>query len=100
MNVLRAKIAYLGYIRHIVGNKKEEEINLEEGLTVQDLLVLLGKKYGGRFRNSIQISDDKLKSSVIVLINGRNINQVDGLNTKLNREVEVQIVVMSPLGGG
>ena len=99
MNVLKAKIAYLGYIRHIVG-KKEEEINLEEGLTVQDLLVLLGRKYGGRFRNSIQISDDKLRSSVIVLINGRNINQIDGLNTKLIGEVEVQIVVMSPLGGG
>ena len=99
MEVLKTKIAYLGYIRHIVG-KKEEKINLEEGLIVQDLLALLGRKYGERFRNSIQISDDKLRSGVIVLINGKNINELDGLKTKLTGDVEAQIVVMSPLGGG
>ena len=99
MKSSKVRVIYLGYIRHIVG-KKDEEIFLDEGSTVEELLQILEKNYGDRFTNMLRISDEKLSGGVIVLINGNNINQMDGLRTKISGEVEAQIVVMSPLGGG
>ena len=78
------KVQYLGHIQHIIKSKREEEISIEEGSSVKDLLFLLSEKYGLLFEDAIyQKGEADLKSNYMAAINCYLLNQLDGINTKL-----------------
>jgi len=81
---LKIKLEYLGHIKNITSNKREEEIEIKEDATVTDLLTHLSKKYGDPFQKAIyEPKGIDVKSNYIVTVNGYLLNQLKGLETKL-----------------
>lgn len=84
MPSLKIKLEYLGHIKNITSNKREEEIEIKEDATVTDLLLRLSEKYGEPFKKAIyEPKGTDVKSNYIVTVNGYLLNQLKGLETKL-----------------
>lgn len=81
------KVKYFAYIRDYTGSK---EIQMEHCNSLNELLIILCKRYGAKFKNKIFKNDD-LSDEIIILINGRNIVHLQGLDTLLSPEDEISI---------
>ena len=82
------KIKYFAYYRQDTG-RKSEELELAP-LTVLELLRYLGQRYGKRFSDRILYrGGEDINHQVIVLLNGRNIDFLQGNETIVQREDEV-----------
>ncbi|MEM2910737.1 MAG: ubiquitin-like small modifier protein 1 [Nitrososphaerota archaeon] len=84
-------------IREVLGTG-HTEILLEDGSDVRILLKALTKKFGDAFRNQILASEENLAPYVKVLVNGRDIDYLNGMGTKLKDGDEVAII--PPVAGG
>jgi MoaD family protein len=83
---LRVKVEYLGHVKNMTDNKREEEIETGESVTVTDLLTLLSKKYGEPFKKAIyEPKGPDVKPNYIITVNGYLLNQLKGLQTKLKK---------------
>jgi len=96
---LKVKIEYLGHIKNIVGDRRNEEIEIKDNAIVADLLTVLSEKYGEPFKKAIyEPKATDVKSNFIVTVNGYLLNQLDGVQTKLkNRD---HVVLMPIVSGG
>lgn len=93
---MRIRVKYFAYIRALVRDTKEEEVELGDGSKLIDLLMRLTEKYGDKFREMLfPSSNDKLSEEVIILLNGRS---TDDLETPLKDGDTVSI--MPFLSGG
>jgi len=96
---LQVKVEYLGHVRGYVGNKRVEEIEVEENSSIVDLLLVLGKKYGDLFKRSVyEPKGADVKSNYIITVNGYLLNQLRGIMTKLN--AGDKIVILPIVSGG
>lgn len=84
------------YISDALGQKKEIQLNLNNGATIVDLLDLLRKQYN--LPDEIHVDRYKLElfqgdatRSIMILKNGKDIKLLDGLKTKLEDSSEVAI---------
>lgn len=68
-------------------------IDIGEGDSVGDVLLKLCSEFGEELRKFIFTSNDmkKLKKNVWILVNGRNIKHLKGLDTKLYGEETITI---------
>lgn len=83
--VLRVKVEYVGHIKNIIGSEQEEEIEVVEGTSVSDLLMVLANKYGEPFRKAFYDKGcEDVKPNYIITVNGYLLNQLEGIKTKLN----------------
>jgi molybdopterin synthase sulfur carrier subunit len=73
------------------------EIELPDNATVIDLIRTIDKAVSPNF-SSVILDDGKLKDQYVVLINGRSIDFLHGLETRLNNGDEVTF--LPPAGGG
>jgi molybdopterin converting factor small subunit len=92
-------VTYYGLINNLV-DKPEDKHNISNGSTVQELLHTLVQKYGDNFRSLMLTPDWKLLPSTIIHLNGRDINEIEGMNTKLADDSEVSISVIKHFIGG
>ena len=76
--------------------KKEVEVPLDAGDTVGNVMVKLTAEYPA-LGQQILDGDGNLQSSIIVLLNGRNIKFLDGLESTLQ---ESDRIALLPLVGG
>ncbi len=98
--MMKVKVAYYGLIRNMPGSR-EEEISLSGEATVRELLHLLAKKYGDEFRASILTPDWQLQPLAMIHLNDCNINEIDGLNTKLEDGSQLSVTVITyAISGG
>jgi len=96
---LRVKVEYLGFIRNIIGLGREEEIDIGEGSSLADLLMMLSEKYGEAFKKVLyEPGSTDVKSNFIVTVNGYLLNQLNGVETKLRHGDHV--ILMSIVSGG
>jgi MoaD family protein len=99
MPSLKVKVEYLGHIKNITANKREEEIELKENATITDLLLLLSEQYGEPFRKAIyEPKGVDVKSNYVITVNGYLLNQLKGLETKL--KPEDRVAIMPVVSGG
>lgn len=94
------KVKYLGLMNNKV-RKKEEEIELREGLLILDLLEKLAEKYGEQLKNLFFVKKGKgyiLQPAFLVTVNGILTIQLNGMNAKLNNEDSVSL--MMTVSGG
>lgn len=96
---MKIQVEYLGYIRNILNNKREEDVEIPEHSLVEDLLSILANKYGEPFKQAVyEKGSNDLKANFIATVNGSLLNELDGIKTKL-REND-RIIIMPVVSGG
>ena len=96
---LKIEMEYLGHIKNVMGNKKQEEMEIDDHSSIRDLLVLLSKKYGDPFRKAVYESGSSdLKANFMATVNGFLLNQLQGVETKLKNGDRVTL--MPVVSGG
>ncbi len=89
-----AKVRYYATLRPITKTKSDDIDPVED---VESLLSILIEKYGNSFRNAL-FNGDSLFSNVIILLNGKNVNSIGGLKTKIGKDDIIDI--FPPVAGG
>jgi molybdopterin synthase sulfur carrier subunit len=94
---MKVEVKFFTSLREITG-KKVDEIQLQNTITVNELVTLLSEKYGKTFREYIYNKKGDVQEFLSFLVNGKNINIMQGFDTKL-QEGNV-VVILPPIGGG
>ena len=94
---MNVEVKFSTSLREITG-KKVDEIQLQNAITVDELLTLLSEKYGKNFREYIYNKKGEVQGFLSFLVNGKNINIMQGFDTKL-QENDV-VAILPPVGGG
>ena len=89
-------IRYFAYLRDIT-RKTEQHWDAPVG-QLGDLLTCLSQKYGPGFRYWVLEDDGQLSHHSIVLVNGRDARDLEGLNTAL--KPDDIIAIFPPVAGG
>ncbi len=83
-------LKFIGALRQISG-KTQLNVNFQEGMSIQDLVTKisqempqLDKTFSDQLNNS--------RSNALILINGREISVLNGLDTKLNDGDEIVFI--------
>jgi len=96
---LKIKVRYFTTLRELAGCM-EETFELENDVFLEDLIEKIVSKYGEKARQYLY-TDEKQKiinPALLILINGRRINTLQGLKTKL-KDGDT-IAILPPVGGG
>lgn len=95
---LKVKVEYLGHIKNIIESRREENVEVKEGSSIKDLLAVLTGKYGKSFKEAVyEAGSGDLKPNFIATVNGYLLNQLNGIETKLN---DGDHVVLMPIVSG
>jgi molybdopterin synthase sulfur carrier subunit len=94
---MKVEVKFFTSLREITG-KKTEEIMLQDTTTVQGLLTMLAEKYGKNFHEYVYTKNGKVQGFLSFLVNGKNINAMEGFETKLKQGDT--IAILPPVGGG
>lgn len=88
--VLRVFFKSFGPIRRVIG---ESVIELKVGseFTIRDVINFAIESYGDKLKQLI-LEETKLSGNLIVLLNGRDTNRLDGLDTKVSPDDEITIL--------
>ncbi len=90
-------IRYLSVIRDITGTR-EEIIEVDKGVTVEEVLKILSKKYGKAFQRMIRSGRDIRGLQIIYFVDGKNITNLEGFKTTVHNQSE--LVIIPPVAGG
>ena len=92
--MITVKVAYVGSAATVVGTSEE---NVQVGTaTLRELWTVLFKRHGEAFEGLVSVDTDL--SAYVVLLNGRNIRLLNGLDTPL--QDGDRITIMAPFAGG
>ena len=94
---MKVEVKFFTSLREITG-KKVDKIQLQNTITVNELITVLSEKYGKNFREYIYNKKGDVQEFLSFLVNGKNINIMQGFDTKL-QEMDV-IAIIPPVGGG
>ena len=94
---MKVEVKFFTSLREITG-KKADEMQLQSGITVKELLTLLSEKYGKNFCQYVYDKKGKVKGFLSFLVNGKNINVLEGFGTEL-KQGDV-VAILPPVGGG
>ena len=81
-----------------IANKKIDKVSLPEKSSIRDLLGAMITKYGADFEWYIYDSEKQPRSYLSYLVNGININSLNGFETIL-KDGDV-LSILPPVGGG
>ncbi len=94
---MKVTVKFFTTLREIVG-KPQEQIELSEAVTVNEVLQQLVEKYGEKFTLYVYTERGKVRGHLHFLINGKSITIQQGLKTKL-RKNDI-LAILPPVGGG
>lgn len=90
---LEVKVEYIGHVKIMVRDRREEQVEIKDDATITDLLAHLSKHYGEPFRRAIyEPNGTDVKPNYIITVNGYLLNQLKGLETKLKSGDRVTIL--------
>ncbi|MBS7616095.1 MoaD family protein [Candidatus Bathyarchaeota archaeon] len=96
---MKVNVEYIGHVRTLIKSGREEELELAEGASIADLLLMLSGKYGEPFKKAVyEPGSADVKPGFIITVNGYLLNQLNGVETKLRHGDHV--VLMSVVSGG
>lgn len=88
------RVRLLNFLGLVAGQK---EVDCDAA-SVEQLIQRLGERLGERFRQEAFLKDGFLRPDITVLVNGRNIQFLQGMATPLNPGDEVTLI--PPVAGG
>ncbi|MCG2880440.1 MAG: MoaD family protein [Vulcanisaeta sp.] len=94
---MRVQVKFLASLYDVTKVLKTE-IELPDNATVMDLIRTIDKVVSPNFSSVILDDDGRLKDQYVILINGRSVDFLHGLETRLSNGDEV--VFLPPAGGG
>ena len=95
---MQIKVHYISLVKSYT-NKSKDEITLNEGSTIANLLDQIANTYGKQFANEVyNPSKKEMKSTFVAMINGVLMDQLQGINTPLKDGDN--IILMSLMTGG
>lgn len=80
-------VKFFAFIREYTGSK---EISTDGCHDLRELLDKLCNMYGDHFRKKL-FAGDRLSEDIIIMVNGRHIEHLNGLNTQLEDNDEISI---------
>ncbi|MFH1327536.1 MAG: ubiquitin-like small modifier protein 1 [Candidatus Bathyarchaeota archaeon] len=89
-------VKFFAIFREITG-EREKTFHSDVPVNVKDALKQLVDRYGEKFSGEL-FKGDNIAEHYMVLVNGKNINFLNGLETKLENKDE--IAILPPVGGG
>jgi molybdopterin synthase sulfur carrier subunit len=84
-------IKFIGALRHISG-KTELTISVEKGMALKDLLSKMGEEMPQLEKAFSDQQPNDSTSNALILVNGREISVLNGLETKLSDGDEIVFV--------
>lgn len=94
---MKVEVKFFTSLREIT-EKKVDHIQLQNAITVDELVTLLSEKYGKNFRAYIYNKKGEVQEFLSFLVNGKNINNMQGFDTKL-KDGDI-VAILPPVGGG
>ena len=94
---MKVKVRFFAELREIVGIK-EKILEVTNSPTIYNVLNLLVNIYGKTFEEKIFDEKGGLSENYIILLNGKNIRLLKGLDTTLQDGDE--IAIFPPVAGG
>ena len=82
------RVKFFAYLRDYTGCPETE---VASAATIGDLARILGERYGPKIRDKLLSADGELGSEIILMINGRHVAHLGGINAPLNSDDTVQI---------
>ncbi len=92
---MRIKISYLSILRDVTNNK-EEELDVPENSTVEDLIAILMQKYGEKLKPFLD-PNSEMGQGIILTLNGELLSSSDFKRT-IAPDSEL-LVGLPPFGG-
>ena len=90
-------VHYFTVLRELT-EKRQEKIKIKTNSTLQDVLTVLAETYGEHFKRYVSPSKRKKGLQLVLLLNNRDIAQLDGLKTTLHDGDTVSLIL--PIAGG
>lgn len=88
------QINFLGIYRRIAG-KKSVQLKLEEQSTIRKAVIELAEKVSEEFKQILIDSErGEQRSKALILVNGKEISVLQGLETKINQAKEITLIPM------
>jgi molybdopterin synthase sulfur carrier subunit len=95
--LVKVEVRYFAMLREIAG-KRGETVSLLPNSSVMDLINLLVERYSDEFKGYIYDAENQVRNYLSYLLNGFNVNSLDGFDTKLNDGD--QLSLLPPVSGG
>lgn len=99
MQQVTIRVLYFGPSRQAVP-VPEETVTLPAGATVGDLFDELTERHGQPFRDSVLWVDGNPLPNATIIVDGRNIQHLRGMQTPLERDSATHIVLLTASVGG
>lgn len=93
---MKVKAKFFAFIREVAG-VNEVEVEVEDDTTIVDLIKKLSERLPQKFREFV-FEGHEVSKNIIILVNGKGISELDGLETKLKSGDEVAL--LPPVSGG
>jgi len=84
-------VKFIGAMRHLSG-KTQMSVGCEEGMTLKQLLAMLSEQAPGLEKSFSDPQAGDSASNALILVNGREISVLQGLETKLSDGDEIVFV--------
>ncbi len=95
---MQVNVHYISLVKSYT-NKSREEITLNEGASMEQLLNQIANSYGKQFKEEVYDPEKKeMKSTFVAMINGVLIDQLKGTSTPLKNGDN--IILMALMTGG
>lgn len=95
--MIRVEVSYFSNVRALTG-ESGSTLEVPEGSSVHDLLIIVAARYGDELREYLFTDEGGLHSHVVVILNGKGVGVLDGLDTALDDGDRVAI--LPSIGGG
>jgi molybdopterin synthase sulfur carrier subunit len=82
------RVKFFAYIRDYTGCS---EADMPVAATIGDLARILGEHYGPKMHEIMLTADGELGPNLIIMVNGRHIVHLGGINTPLKDDDIIQI---------
>jgi molybdopterin converting factor small subunit len=93
------RIRFMGDLRAVI-ESSDLKLTLPRGTRVGDLLKSLAEQYGDPFAKWLFTGSGELHHSIVIFVNGENIQDIGGLSVVLGEQGDQVEIIMLPMFEG